>query len=40
MAWDGMGAFVRALEQRGELRSVRKRLDVRLDIAAVADRVM
>ena len=40
MAWDGMGAFVRALEQRGELRRVRKRLDVRLDIAAVADRVM
>src|ERR1700728_3709825 len=40
MAWDGMGAFVRALEQRGELRRVRKRVDVRLDIAAVADRVM
>src|SRR3984957_3600059 len=40
MAWDGMGAFVRALEQRGELRRVRKRLDVRLEIAAVADRVM
>ena len=40
MAWDGMGAFVRALEQRGELVRVRKRVDVRLDIAAVADRVM
>jgi 4-hydroxy-3-polyprenylbenzoate decarboxylase len=40
MAWDGMGAFVRALEQRGELRRVQRRVDVRLDIAAVADRVM
>jgi 4-hydroxy-3-polyprenylbenzoate decarboxylase len=40
MAWDGMGAFVRALEQRGELLRVRKRVDVRLEIAAVADRVM
>ena len=27
MAWDGMGAFVRALEQRGELVRVRARVD-------------
>ncbi|HEX3344044.1 MAG TPA: menaquinone biosynthesis decarboxylase, partial [Polyangiaceae bacterium] len=35
-----MSAFVRALEQRGELLRVPRRADVRLDIAAVADRVM
>ncbi|HEY8088608.1 MAG TPA: hypothetical protein VIF09_12205, partial [Polyangiaceae bacterium] len=40
MAWDGMGAFVDALEQQGELVRVRKRVDPRLEIAAVADRVM
>jgi 4-hydroxy-3-polyprenylbenzoate decarboxylase len=40
MAWDGMGAFVDALEQRGELVRVRRRVDPRLEIAAVADRVM
>jgi 4-hydroxy-3-polyprenylbenzoate decarboxylase len=40
MAWDGMGAFVRALEQRGELVRVRRRVDVHLEIAALADRVM
>src|ERR1700730_2032001 len=40
MAWDGMGAFVRALEQRGELLRVRKRVDVMLEVAALADRVM
>jgi 4-hydroxy-3-polyprenylbenzoate decarboxylase len=40
MAWDGMGAFVRALEERGELVRVRKRVDVNLDLACVADRVM
>ncbi len=40
MAWDGMGAFVRALEQRGELVRVRQRVDARLEIAAVADRVV
>ena len=27
MAWDGMGAFVRALEERGELVRVRRRVD-------------
>ena len=40
MAWDGMGAFVDALEQRGELVRVRRRVDPRLEIAAIADRVM
>jgi 4-hydroxy-3-polyprenylbenzoate decarboxylase len=39
MAWDGMGSFVRALEQRGELVRVRRRVDPRLEIAAIADRV-
>jgi 4-hydroxy-3-polyprenylbenzoate decarboxylase len=39
MAWDGMGAFVRALEQRGELVRVRRRVDAHLEIAALADRV-
>ena len=40
MAWDGMGAFVRALDERGELVRIRRRVDVHLDIAAIADRVM
>jgi 4-hydroxy-3-polyprenylbenzoate decarboxylase len=40
MAWDGMSAFVRALEQSGELVRVSRRLDARLEVAAVADRVM
>ena len=40
MAWDGMGAFVRALEQRGELVRVRQLVDARFEIAAVADRVV
>ena len=40
MAWDGMGAFVRALEQRGELVRIRRRVDPHLEVAAIADRVM
>ena len=40
MAWDGMAAFVRALEQRGELVRVRRRIDAHLEVAAIADRVM
>ncbi|MGH7296306.1 MAG: menaquinone biosynthesis decarboxylase, partial [Polyangiaceae bacterium] len=40
MAWDGMAAFVGALERRGELVRVRPRVDARFDVAAVADRVM
>jgi 4-hydroxy-3-polyprenylbenzoate decarboxylase len=40
MAWDGMGAFVRALEQRGDLVRVRHAVDARLEIAAIADRVV
>ncbi len=40
MAWDGLGAFVRALEERGELVRVTRPLDGRLEVAAIADRVM
>ncbi len=40
MAWDGMGAFVRALEQRGELVRVKQAVDARFEIAAIADRVV
>src|SRR5579862_4937410 len=40
MAWDGMSAFVRALEQQGELVRIRRRLDPHLEVAAIADRVM
>jgi 4-hydroxy-3-polyprenylbenzoate decarboxylase len=39
MAWDGLGAFVRALEERGELVRIRRPVDARLEIAAIADRV-
>jgi 4-hydroxy-3-polyprenylbenzoate decarboxylase len=40
MAYDGMGAFVHALEQRGELVRIRRLIDARLEVAAIADRVM
>src|SRR5580658_181330 len=40
MAWDGMDAFVRALEQRAELTRVGRRVDPRLEVSAIADRVM
>ena len=40
MAWDGLSAFVRALEQQGELVRIRRRLDPHLEVAAIADRVM
>jgi 4-hydroxy-3-polyprenylbenzoate decarboxylase len=40
MAWDGTGAFVRALEERGELARVRRRVDANLEVSAIADRVM
>jgi 4-hydroxy-3-polyprenylbenzoate decarboxylase len=40
MAWDGMGAFVRALEERGELVRIARRVDPHLEIPAIADRVM
>src|SRR5580698_10874929 len=40
MAWDGMGAFVRALEQRSELVRIRRRVDPHLEVSAIADRVM
>jgi 4-hydroxy-3-polyprenylbenzoate decarboxylase len=40
MAYEGMGAFVRALEQRGELVRIRRPVDARLEVAAIADRVV
>jgi 4-hydroxy-3-polyprenylbenzoate decarboxylase len=40
MAWDGLGAFVRALEQRGELVRVRRSVAPFLEVCAVADRFM
>jgi 4-hydroxy-3-polyprenylbenzoate decarboxylase len=40
MAWDGVGAFVRALEERGELVRIRRRVDARWEVAAIADRVV
>jgi 4-hydroxy-3-polyprenylbenzoate decarboxylase len=40
MAWDGMGAFVRALEGRAELVRIRRRVDPHLEVSAIADRVM
>src|SRR3984957_19578367 len=40
MAWDGMGAFVRALEQRSELVRIRRPVDPHLEVSAIADRVM
>ncbi len=40
MAWDGMGAFVRALEQRSELVRISRRVDPKLEVSAIADRVM
>jgi 4-hydroxy-3-polyprenylbenzoate decarboxylase len=39
MAWDGMGAFVRALERRADLVRIRRRVDPKLEISAIADRV-
>jgi 4-hydroxy-3-polyprenylbenzoate decarboxylase len=40
MAYDGMGAFARALEARGELVRVRRTVDPRLEIAEIADRTV
>ncbi len=40
MAWDGMDAFVRALEQRSELVRIRRPMDPWLEVSAIADRVM
>lgn len=40
MAWDGLGAFVRALEERGELVRVARPISAHLEVAAIADRVM
>ena len=38
--FDGLSAFVRALEDDGELVRVRREVDPHLEIAAIADRVM
>ncbi len=40
MAWDGLSAFVRALEERAELVRIRRRVDAHLEVAAIADRVV
>jgi 4-hydroxy-3-polyprenylbenzoate decarboxylase len=40
MAYGGMGAFARALEQRGLLARIRREVDPRLEVSAIADRVM
>ncbi len=40
MAYDGMSAFVRALDARGHLVRVAREVDPHLEIAAVADRAM
>jgi 4-hydroxy-3-polyprenylbenzoate decarboxylase len=40
MAWDGLAAFVRALEERAELVRIQRRVDPHLEVSAIADRVM
>jgi 4-hydroxy-3-polyprenylbenzoate decarboxylase len=40
MAWDGLGAFVRALDERGELVRIARPVDARFEVAAIADRVV
>jgi 4-hydroxy-3-polyprenylbenzoate decarboxylase len=40
MAYDGMAEFVTALERRGELVRVSRPVSARLEVAAIADRVM
>lgn len=40
MAYDGLRAFVRALEREGELVRVAREVDPRLEIAEIADRTM
>lgn len=40
MAYDGMIAFVRALEERGELVRIQRPVDAHLEVAEIADRVM
>src|SRR4051812_8732244 len=40
MAYDGMGAFARALEERGELVRIGREVDAFLEVAAIADRAM
>ncbi len=38
--WDGLGAFVDALEAEGELVRIRRVVDPHLEVAAIADRTM
>ena len=40
MAYDGMAEFVSALEARGELVRVRGAVSPKLEVAAIADKVM
>ncbi len=40
MAYDGMNAFVRALEAKGSLVRIRREVDPYLEVAAIADRAM
>jgi 4-hydroxy-3-polyprenylbenzoate decarboxylase len=40
MAYDGMNAFVRALEEKGSLVRIRREVDPYLEVAAIADRAM
>src|SRR5208282_1609175 len=40
MAYDGMGAFARALEERGLLARVQREVEPNLEVSAIADRVM
>jgi 4-hydroxy-3-polyprenylbenzoate decarboxylase len=40
MAWNGMAAFARALESRVDVVRIRRRIDPRLEVSAIADRVM
>ena len=40
MAYSGMGAFVRALDERGWLARIAREIDPYLELAAIADRVM
>src|SRR5579864_7820149 len=40
MAYDGLEAFVEALERENELVRISRRVDARLEVAEIADRVM
>ncbi|WP_394831975.1 menaquinone biosynthesis decarboxylase [Pendulispora rubella] len=40
MAYDGFGAFAKALEERGELVRIKERIDLHLEASEIAQRVM